>query len=370
MDKSIEYDIGALTQALDEAVRRGDTESADSLSDLLYALSGGTEADAAMPEGFASAIMGSAVTETGGHTMKSKRLKRLITLAAAAVLVIALGVTAVATQLFGLRDFVMKSNEPPSVSDGTPAQPDGEPADAVPTPPTDLIALQGYPDSREYKASQEWNLWCQSYDTDGAVLNEVGNSANEYTKKYPMYLVYSKEMADKLEEIIAKYGLRLHNTITIVGSTAELIEKAGVNNFLTSANSGGRDTVIGGYVYDDGSFHYDGEAILPGGTSIPYQFGNYVKGSFSDTYLNIGSVDEYRQWQYKTASGVPVTLALSGNKGVVIADCGSSFVTINVLAGTGDATSNEEFASDGIITERDLEAFVDLFDFEQLKLSR
>jgi len=54
-----------------------------------------------------------------------------------------------------------------------------------------LIVLQGYPDSNEYKASVEWNLFRAGYDTDGKLLSEVGNGSNEYTEKYPLYLVTS-----------------------------------------------------------------------------------------------------------------------------------------------------------------------------------
>jgi hypothetical protein len=224
----------------------------------------------------------------------------------------------------------------------------------------DLIVLQGYPDSNEYKASEEWNLFCENYDTDGSVLAEVGNGSNEYTEKYPMYLVYSKEMTDKLEEILIKYGLTPHESMTVVETPEDLYAAAGTGTFLT-ASDGGQTNTLGGYVYNDGSFHYDGAAVLGSGKDVPYQFGNYVKGTFSATYLNVGDADRYQEWSYETKSGVPVYLALGANKSLVIADLAGSFVSINVL--TGSEPSSENSLGGDALTADDLQTFADLFDF-------
>ncbi len=302
--------------------------------------------------------------------MKSKRIKRFIGIAAAAALVTTLGTTALATQFFGLRDMVIKNDtvSPPAgasaVSDGIGTEdpsPDGGPAAAEPS--RDLIPLQGYPDSNEFKASAEWKVFLQNYDTDHAILNEIGNGFSEYSEKYHnIYNVYSKEMADKLEEIIAKYGLRLHTELTIYDNSEQFIELNGIGDFLQSKDAAGVNRVYGGYAYEDGAFHYDGQAVLYSGASIEYQLGNYVKGTFSEVYLNIGDADAYREWQYTTKSGVTVSLALSETKALVIADLDNSFITVNVLAGTGDSGFNSSS-----ITEADLQTFADLFDFSQIK---
>ena len=89
----------------------------------------------------------------------------------------------------------------------------------------------------------------------------------------------------------------------------------------------------GGYAYNDGTFHYDGQVALTSGKLVDYQFGNYVKGTFSDVSLNVGDADSYREWAYETASGVTVSLALGDSKALVITDLDNSFVVINVLTG-------------------------------------
>jgi hypothetical protein len=360
MKSNTDFNITQLIEELDAAVAREDVEKADEIADMLFRLQGGAEPDTGMPGQFPLSIK--LRHQNGGDKVKSKSLKKLIGFAAAAALIMALGITALATDLFGIRDLVISSgqdaaNNPESIpAEGT------EPAPGSVTEPEemDLIVLQGYPDSSEYKASEEWNIFYENYDTDGSIVAEVGNKPNEFTEKYPMYLCYSQEMADKLEEIIAKYGLKLHESITIAESAEQLFDTAGTGNFLDNGGSG-VSRMLGGYVYNDGTFHFDGEAALFSGVFMSYQFGNYVKGTFSDTYLNVGDADSYQEWQYTTKSGITVSLALSESKALVIADLNDSFVTINVLTGTAGAAGSE-----GGITREDLQSFADLFAFHEI----
>lgn len=358
MENKTDFNIAELVRELDAAILSGDVDGADKIGAELYRLQGGADGDAVMPERFPISIALKKTTELGGYPMKPKSIKKIVSIALAAALVVTLGITAFATHLFGLSDLVMKTVDTGS-SISIPVS-----SDYVVTPsPQTLIALQGYPDSDEYKATQEWNAFLSGYDTDHAILNQVGNGSNEYTEKYPLYYVYSKDMADKLEEIVAKYGLKLHTTRTIVQTHEELYGNAGVGNFITRQDIGGVNKMLGGYVYNDGTFQYDGEAVLAAGTTIGYQFGNYVKDTFSDTYLNIGDASKYQEWQYTTQTGVSVSLALGESKAVVILDLPNSFVVINVLDGTA---KNAASGTDGI-TKADLEKFADLFDYSQFK---
>jgi hypothetical protein len=361
MENRTDFDIRALVEELDAAVDSGDVIKADELSGLLFHLRGGKEADTVMPDRFPLSIALKKPADSGGQPMKTRSIKKITVIAAAAVLVVALGVTALATHLFGLSDLVMKDEDSGAkISNpyGAPPAPDGA---AAPSP-EDLISMQGYPDSKEYKAAAEWAAFLSGYDTDRAILNQVGNNPNEWTEKYPMYLVYSKDMADKLSEIAAKYSLALHTSNIIADSPHALLDAAAVGNFMENKDAG-VNKMLGGYVYNDGTFHYDGEAVLYTGTTISYQFGNYVKGTFSDTYLNIGDAAGYDEWQYAAKSGVTVSLALSQDKALVTLDLPKSFVVINVLGGT---TKSAIFSTDSI-TKEDLEKFADTFDFSQLK---
>lgn len=282
--------------------------------------------------------------------------KRILLLAAAVCLVVAGSVSALATNLFGLKDLVLNSRNEGTVHVGDPGTvPEAEGSDTpvykLPMPsPMDLISLQGYSDSKEYKAIMEWNAFCESYDQDGALLAKVGNGPTGLDSKYDLYLVYTQEMADKLDEIVTRYGLKLHKTLDLIDADV-FFDRVGKGDFLGEGN-----TTYGGYIYEDGTFHMEGFAVV-GEIIMDYQLMNCMKGSFTDVYLNVGDANAYDEWTYTTASGVAVSLSLGPTKCLVIADLGESFLTVNVLCGTDDQG----------VTASDLENFANTFDFSALK---
>jgi len=282
--------------------------------------------------------------------------KRMLVLAAVICLAIAGSVTALAANLFGLKNLVLSSGGSTPIQTGDsgtiPVYDDsGAIDDELPVPtPMDLISLQGYSDSNEYKAAVEWNDFCESYDQDGSLLAQVGNGPTGLDEKYNLYLVYTQEMADKLDEIVTKYGLKLHRTLDILDKDA-FFERVGRGKFLGSGN-----TTYGGYIYEDGTFHMEGFAMIKD-IVMYYQMMNCMKGSFTDVFLNVGDVNAYREWTYTTTSGVTVSLCMGLTKCLVIADLGDSFLTVNVLCGTQDEG----------VTAADLEAFANTFDFSALK---
>ncbi len=357
MHNAADMNIERLIERLDDAVLNGRVHEADELTSVLFRMQGGTDEIAVMPEPFIDNLKVQNVIKFKERRMKPTHTKKIIYIVAAAAIVTALSITAVATGFFGVRDLVIEDDTPVSASVGAVADGVTTPVIAPePSPSYDMISMQGYPDSPEYKAAEEWSIFTRHYDEDGSIIAEVGNNPNEYTERYPLYLVYSKDMADKLEEIVGKYGLTLHESITIAENADALFSAAGTGDFLSGTGIG--YSMQGGYAYDDGTFLYDGQVALTSGKLVDYQFGNYVKGTFSDVSLNVGDADSYREWQFETSSGVTVSLALGDSKALVITDLDNSFVVINVLTGT----AGSDFGSSAI-TEDDLEMFADLFDF-------
>jgi hypothetical protein len=300
---------------------------------------------------------------------KQKHLRKIV-IAAASVCLIAIASTSVyAANMFGLKDMIIGNNsnlQPEDTGINKDSDLQNTPNSTQETGTLEepqvtkenYISLQGFSDSNESKASAEWLSFTQSYDQDGALLNKVGNGPTGLDSKYDLYLVYTQEMADKLEEILQKYDLRLHTSISVITDSAELIQKSATGNFLGTAN-----TAYSSYMYEDGTFHFDGEAALNNGLVVSYQFEHYKKGTFSDVFLNIGNIADYQEWNYKTASQQTVSLAISPSKSLIIADLGDSFITVNVLAGTEHGFLDD----DGKITASDLEALAGSFDFSLIK---
>lgn len=288
-----------------------------------------------------------------------KRRKQIMRMGVAAVsltVALGLGATAYACDFFGLKDMII--NKPEVTASVEPGNPTDTPAsEDIDYTQGDTISLSGWADSKEGKAVSEWTAFLDTYDQDGKVLEQVGNDPTGFEEKYGMYFVYSQEMADKFDEIIDKYGLKMHESMDIFEDNKDLIKRVG-GNFL-----GRKNKVCGGYIYNDGSFQYDGEAYLHNGKKVNYQFSNLKKGIFTDTTLSIGDSNDYTEWNYKTKSGVRVYLALSKTKALIITERKHSFVAVNVLAGTEEGFLD----GDDTITKKDLQEMADSFRYNILK---
>lgn len=277
--------------------------------------------------------------------------KKAISLAAAIALLTSLCLTAYGMNLFGLRDLLLPQDHEaaaPAVS--------GEPQQQAQS--MDMISLAGYNNTPEARATAEWQAFLNTYDQDGVILSQIGNAPTGFEEHYLFYQVYTQEMADKLEDIIARYDLKLHTAMIDDLYTGEALCDQVGGNFL------GENRSYSAYMYEDGTLKFDGEINLDDYGHLDYQFMRCVRGSFTDIVLNIVDIHEYTEWSYVTGCGVPVTLALSPRKALIIADLPDSFITINVLAGT--ETPYGGTFSYGPFDAQDLERFADSFDFSLL----
>lgn len=179
-------------------------------------------------------------TELPRHNVK----KKVVTTVLVAAVVTAMGATAYAAITGGIGPLSFgRSSWGPSIEEDIKHS----------MPPREEWSLQGYPDTPEYKASAEWNKFEQSYDRDGKILDEADaeqkrTGIDPFGEKYGSYLIYSQEMADKVDEITAKYNLKLHTGFDD-GDEKRLEEKVGdiFNDNITG----------GAYFYDDGTFQMD-----------------------------------------------------------------------------------------------------------------
>ena len=283
----------------------------------------------------------------GGNT---KVLRRALCLAAVIALLLAFGITAYASGWFGLRDAVI----------GRFVVNNGIDKDYY----TQFISLQGYSDSPEFKALCEWQSFLESYDSDGSILSFIGNSSTEYDEKYRCYSCYTQEMADEIDRICEKYSLSLITGTEFFESEKGFFEAAGVGQVCVRRGDGYVNDFFPGYVHDDGSFHFEGQATFTGNGAawpypISYQFDRSMKGSFSSTVLNIGDAADYEEWVYTTKNGVELTLAQSDWKELILVEREDSFVVVNLFdVSVGDVVYGELHKS-----HEDLEAFAELFDF-------
>ena len=279
----------------------------------------------------------------------SIKTQRIVMVALAAALVLALSVGAVAATSRRLQDTLLRQPETEEKNQEI-AETAEQTEEAVSYDPlagdTDVISLQGFSASPEFMAAAEWATFESAYDRDGSILDAVGNAPTQWDEKYGRngYLIYSKEMADKMDEICAKYGLRLHEG----ADAGDLKERFG--DFTRSASAIG-------YWYGDGTFQFDGEQ-----DGIEFQFRRTMKGVMDTVFLNVSDWTKYHQWEYETRSGATVLLALGPMKGLILAEKDDSFIVVNVLVGS----EGSDYVWGSTITEAQLETLADSFDFSIL----
>lgn len=301
-----------------------------------------------------SKVHSSVVIDEAFFQKKPGRRRRGRIMLLAAVLLVGLSTVAVAENWLNLQQIMLPERQ--MAGQAAPGKGE-EPAEAV-----DLISMAGYLNTPEGKAVAEWQAFLSSYDADGAIIAAVGNRPTGFEERYGQYLVYTQEMADRLEEIAARHHLKLHTEQIDCPDRQTFCEHIGGDCMNW------RHEDFRAYLYEDGTFGLDNCAYLAGYGKVDYQLTRVVKGSFTDLALNIGAAAEYHQWQYQTACGVGVTLALSGQKGLILADLENAFVTVNVLAGK-ETPAGSVFSS-GPFFEADLEALADSFDFTVLEQNR
>jgi hypothetical protein len=278
---------------------------------------------------------------------KNKTKKRALTVILVAAVVSAMGITAYAAITGGIGALSFgRSSWGPSIEEDIKYS----------MPPREEISSQGYPDSPEYKAAAEWLKFEQNYDRDYKIINEFDEEVKRtgvdpFNEKYGAYLIYSQEMADKVDEITAKYNLKLHQNWDD-GDEKKLEDKVGdiFNDNITGA----------AYFYDDGTFQMD--ALYK--NDLNFQIRRCMRGYFDTVAINVGSTKDFEEYTYMTKSGIPVIIstgtdARGNRRAFITANLEKSFVTINIQPRDYDGNIND-------YTNKDIEAIADSFYFDKM----
>ena len=197
--------------------------------------------------------------------------------------------------------------------------------------PLALVSIQGSPGSAEYLAAQEWVIFYLNYDQDKSILYSLAGSPSSVDPKCGLYGAYSQEMADKLLEIVDKYGLVLHSDYTSSRNDGRPSALLGTGEYLGITNKAFSASTI----YEDGSFGFEGLFDFGNGRCISYQLRNCQKGVMNNGALNIGSLEGYEFYSYQTINGVYVMVVYSQAGALIIADFEHSFLGISLRADSG-----------------------------------
>jgi hypothetical protein len=284
------------------------------------------------------------ITQERNVYMKRKLLS---TSAVAAILVIALSITAFAVYHLRLKDI-----EGPAVQTGAEK------------PHT--LSLGGLKGTPEYEAAREWEGYLNEWYKKGENMLPPGYAADE-SDVYFYYNAFSQDAKDTLDAILDKNGLKMHEAPPVsLTSVDDLYAAAGIDGFMPAAGNSG-DFPVSGTFYSDGTFAFNCAAALPDGDDVRYQFYYFTKGFFTRTGYLLANADDFEEWTYNTLGGVDVLLAVGENKSVMAVDFDDSFVFVNILSGTKNSDDSRNSYGAAPVDKSELEAFADSFDFAALR---
>ena len=266
----------------------------------------------------------------------------------AAILVSLLSVTAYAAGWFGLRQRVSRtedsaeSGEESCVESGETSVPDkGE---------TGILSDNAYGSEPAGQAHAAWTAYMAEHRESYTELS--GNDAEnwhpddpELQKLQTIYGAFDREALEKLLEIRDEYGVALHTDLVVPPTPELFLRVTGLSPFLRGGN---RMSDFGaGYVYEDGSFHYEGGHVtLADGSRAEFVADCGRRGVLDPAYTPVVHMEDYTEWEYVNVGGDRLILSVAKGQG-------SSFLFYE--------------SEDCLITLRssceDAEALADCFDF-------
>lgn len=253
--------------------------------------------------------------------------RRVVLIALAAALALLLVGCAVAYVL-SLRE--LKIAEEPGIRNFDEAGQWAEPTEVTEA----VISLRGYPHSPNYLATKEWYEFEKAYDPEKKLLADE-QPAGVSDSHYYAYGCYTKEMADKVDEIAAKYNLKLLSPETVVQryQMDVMFEALGIDG-VCHADRIAKPTSGAGYFYPEGNFKYEFEFLLPQEENAwPYEVWAELlytrKGYFDPDYMGLDA-ELYEEWNHTTETGMEVLIAMSGRNILLFAEQEDAFLMVRL----------------------------------------
>lgn len=221
------------------------------------------------------------------------------------------------------------------------------------------ISLQGVAGSPNFLAVQEWDEFCRNYDTDMAIYKTLSNEEMDQGLEYYSYRCYTREMADKVDEICEQYNLQKQGMPQHEQSWENICHVFQVEDLLRPEADLDLERYEG-YIFRSGSFKLEAEAkLFPSGNQPILSVSCVAKTDFSTVAINVGDVEQYQQWNTTTPDGTKLLLALGPNGGLILADKADYFYSITVH----DYNEYEGNGQKGRLEPAHIQMIADAFDF-------
>ena len=212
----------------------------------------------------------------------------------------------------------------------------------------------GWPESAEYRAEVEWENYTWEHSGKRPEAGFVDSDI------YTHMGCFDGEDRAALDDILARYGLTLPEDWCPIAGSEGLCARVGCTGLLPP-RAGEDGYPISGEYYRGGTFYVVDNAAV-GDKSIRYDLTRRVKGCFVRGPAYGLDTEGMEQWDYTTADGTALLLALGPERAAVVAPLERSFVYVHIRQGSETGYD----ASMDPLTRQDLEAFAESIDFVAL----
>lgn len=228
----------------------------------------------------------------------------------------------------------------------------------------DIITPYGRSGDAIQQALKEWYEFQESYDPDYLLATnepDIPDIPNQYEYTYSCY---TQEMVDKVNEIAAKYDLKLlKEWIPFQRYQSDIfLEETGIRSLLRQ-DSDAQITGMAGMLYLPYNFSMDFELVTENAGKLMTSYGYARKDYFPSAFAGGMDIDAYEQWDHTTPGGTKLLLALnSKGKGEIIAEQENAMIMISIDGNRSLSHSRYPDASE-VMTKAELESIADQFDY-------
>ena len=228
----------------------------------------------------------------------------------------------------------------------------------------DIITPYGRSGDAIQQALKEWYEFQESYDPDYLLATnepDIPGIPNQYEYTYSCY---TQEMVDKVDEIAAKYNLKLLDEwIPFQRYQSDIfLEETGIQSLLLP-DSGAQITGMVGMLYPPYNFSMDFELVTENAGKLMTSYGYARKDYFPRAFPGGMDIDAYEQWDHTTPGGTKLLLALnSKGRGEIIAEQENAMIMISIDGNRSLSHSRYPDASE-VMTKAELESIADQFDY-------
>ena len=228
----------------------------------------------------------------------------------------------------------------------------------------DIITPYGRSGDAIQQALKEWYEFQESYDPDYLLATnepDIPGIPNQYEYTYSCY---TQEMVDKVDEIVAKYNLKLlEGWIPFQRYQSDIfLEETGIRSLLRQ-DSDAQITGMAGMLYLPYNFSMEFELVTENAGKLMTSYGYARKDYFPSASAGGMDIDAYEQWDHTTPGGTKLLLALnSKGQGEIIAEQENAMIMISIDGNRSLSHSRYPDASE-VMTKAELESIADQFDY-------